>query len=331
MAGNKRSKANKSKGKSRPRRAKPNRRRAGNRPTRSLGLGSSIAHGVRNLIASIPGVSAFTPIADYALKAFGFSNLKCSDGVYEGDADIGALVSRLCISYVNILTSSREVMRISDGKGRIAISTPWLEARLLELTITVSPTNPVSKRSGVWSIGFKPFYDENDHKKEMDKTDPPGRIGMLGYPLYTTGPASSKLSLTYRPRVPDGYAYHFHSLDDRFGCFVVRYESYSRDAFGAFTAEQVGFECLLSGKLEMRNRVAQDDNSTGFEYLDNFAQPVKDVEIYIQDTSGEVHTIMKDLSTVSYDKDKVRCTFVKDISDYPKLLDLKSMELGEES
>lgn len=327
--------------KRKPRKVQPNQRRRrsnrnrnrsrSSRPVKSEGLGRTIVRGVRNLISAIPGGTAFLSIADVVFKSVGYSQIRQVDGLFVADnVTIGALATRFCINYVNILLSSRECIRspsnARDSQFRYNITTPWTEARLIEFTVVIAPTNPVSKRMGIWTLGFKPFYDSRDHATEMSRSSVPGRVGIMGYPNYTTGPASSKLSLTYRPRVTDGHVFQFHPLDTMFGCICIRFDCYSRDTVADFTPEQFALELNITGKLELRNRVSDDDNRIA--YLDKFDQPVKDVRMYVIDSeTAEEHTLLNCNSRSVTVDNKMTATFVKDNASAYRLLGLEDMSM----
>lgn len=320
------------------RNAKPrkqaNRRRR--RPTRrvekSQGLGTAIATGVRNLISYLPGSSVIAPIADFALKAFGFTRVIVeNNGVYTADTSICAVCTRFCVNYVNILVGSRNVVRdtiLTNGSTRPRILSPWLEARLIEVSISIAPVNVASKRAGQWALGFKPFLSDIDHATEMKDTSSVGRIGMTGYPLYTTGPASKPLKVTYRPRVVDGHCYFFHPLDTPFGCVAIRYDAYNRDSFDGFTAEEMAMDCVVSGRLELRSRTSSDSIRPEQRYIDTLDTPLKDIHMFIENLSdGTIHAIERDCLREKSLGTSVLCNFVINRHDRSKLMTLEDMTI----
>lgn len=136
-----------------------------NRPQVQGSFGRAVATGVRTLVSCLPGSKLLKPVADFVLKGIGLTSDHPVNGIFANVANT-ALGAKFVLAYSNILVGTKLVTyrgRTEASKGNKQMFTiPFLDARLLEVVISVSPINIVSKRSGDWTVAFYPFYDQQD-------------------------------------------------------------------------------------------------------------------------------------------------------------------------
>jgi hypothetical protein len=238
----------------RPRR-KTKRATPRNGTTKRNPFAALVVTGVRALIAALPGSTFLSPIADIIFTSLGMSQEKASAASLLTVIDkvaYNGMSGMTLIHYVNILARTPNAA-LDLKKGETAwVNTPFVDAKLENITITAAPDSIRSKRSGRWAIGFFPFRNRDD-KKEMFYNYRPVPLAQLERMAGTVvGPADKPLSLTFRPRPMDGLAYQFNQISEAFGMLVVAYSEDVRTSYHEFTADDWAPNLVVKGTLSLR-------------------------------------------------------------------------------
>lgn len=256
------------------------------RPTPSIStstFGRAIATGVKTLISYLPGSTAIQPIADFILKAVGLSTSDPVNGFMFSVTYVG-LGSKFLIGYSTLIASTREcVLAGINETHQQQLVCAWREVRLIEISITIASSGPIKERQGEWTLAFYPFYTSEEEENFTSDTEIPDKTGITRVACATTSSAGQRLSLTYRPRVVDGFIYHFHDLKTKFGGVAIRFSDYSRANYGVFTSEKFSMERVVKGKLELRSMRPDSNDSvlSNTNYVTNVLKPMKEDTIYL--------------------------------------------------
>lgn len=245
---------------SRPRRSTVSRSRPQARPS----AGSIIANGVRNLISYLPNSTFLSPAADFIFSYLGLLNTSKVSGT---TADILAHITggqaAFQVAYVNIIASSNAGIRVPSDEGanlRNFIQLDYAEARLISLSISLAPTNQLRSRSGTVTLGFWPFISAFAEQEWTDQFKQ-GTMYLTEVleqnvnrlPHVVIGQAGKTLTLFYRPSVHDGQLFQFRPVNQRIGGVFVKFSDYARSQFDVFNGDELGFNCVVQGVVELRN------------------------------------------------------------------------------
>lgn len=240
--------------------------RAPSRPQGTSSVGRMFATGVRNVISLLPGSSVLSPIADIILKTVGLATDVQEDRTrVSGTTSMYGLATKFAICPAHIMVASKVGWKSRPVDYTTVVHTEFREARIVEIEVSVEPANQISSRTGEWILSLYPFYDESDHDMFQADTSIPDRVLLHQAPFSTTGSASLPLALKFRPRVTDGFAFHFNKPTiTRLGV-VVRYEDYNRENYVDFKSDEFGVSLVLKGKVELRSAQAnvKDNFYTG--------------------------------------------------------------------
>lgn len=268
----------------RPRGGNPRSRRT--KPSTSLG--TTLVSAARSLIGLIPGGEALKAIADFGFKAITTTTrshecLELGGLSYQG---LNVYALGTCI-YPNIAACIRDCPLLTRMIAEKKLDTNFLDGRIRSFTVTVEPTNIISKRSGNWALLFTPYRDAKDHAKylgEMDKSTP--QIPMLmRHPGVVADRADRSLTLTFQPRVEDGYIGLYVPITAPFGMICVAYQEENRDSWGAFTAEEFSCRVRVSGSIVLRSAtLASGREMVTTEFTDS--TPVQSKTVAVTDCFG---------------------------------------------
>lgn len=168
----------------------------------------------------------------------------------------GVEIRGLCgvsmLRYSNILASSSSAS-IDDTKGpRLWVNSPFTTARLLQLEVTVSPTNTRGNRSGRWGVVFLPFRtnQDSDTMKADYRPVPLARLQQLAGSV--SGRADRHLSLVYRPKPQDGLIYQYNHISTLFGAVLLAYSDNIRTSYHEFGADDCAPDVTIKGKIQLQ-------------------------------------------------------------------------------
>lgn len=234
------------------------------KPQARPSAGSIIANGVRNLISYLPNSTFLSPAADFI---FSFLGLQSTTAVQGKTADILSHITgghaAFTVSYVNIIASSDVGIRVPSNEGgnlRNYIQLDYAEARLVSLSISLAPTNRLQSRAGTVTLGFWPFIsgEAEDEWTSQFKSGTQYLTEIMEQnvnrlPHVVIGQSGKTLTLAYRPRVHDGQLYQFRPVRSRIGGVYIKFSDYARSQFDIFNGDELGFNCVVQGVVELRN------------------------------------------------------------------------------
>lgn len=238
-------------------------RSAGTKPS----VGKIIARGVKELVSSVPVIGPILgSLADVTFQSFGLSRRDLyaygpgsTIPSTAGDVAICRMYTRFDVFPAALLVGSKVALPSDTNR---AVTTTFVDGRVISLTVTLRPSSAVLTRQGEWHLSIQPYFNVTDYDQSGDPNiNQPGGISSQ-YPPYeeamrrnylsTSGPASQPLALTYKPRVQDGRAYQYNRMDSRFCHVSILYTQYIRDAYTTFPASEFAPEILISGSVELR-------------------------------------------------------------------------------
>lgn len=254
-------------------------RKIPNSPQSRATFGQLVARGVRNITSCIWGTGLALKFVDFGLHLFGItSEPKITSGAFEAtDMTFVGAGGKILLKYVNLLTPSKAGVRLGQGftpdgnKLAQLFSCDYTEARIKSLTISVMPTGPASRRCGEWTIAFTPFYDASDINFWLAERVVPDENSIKLMTYATTSAASRPLRLNIRPRATDGYFNLFHPLSSAFGCLCVRFDQPARSTYVQFTPDDLAFDCVVSGDVELRRPYTQ---GKGHDFIADYVEDV---------------------------------------------------------
>lgn len=264
-------------------------RRQGNRVQQgaqgrvSRGWGNFVASGVRTILGLLPGGKTMQHLFDFAWKPTVMtSDIVHSAGQYSGTGLIVGLSSSTSFTVASLVANS-QYGSIVDASGVRSVRIPFHDGKIASISISASPTNVASKRSGEWVIGFCPFRTEND--VGMFSSRVPDFDDVLRWPGSVSGPADKILNLRYVPRVYDGRIFGFLKLSETVGCSVVAYRDPNRTTYDNFTSGDFSATIKASARVFLR---AQYPTSNATEYKDEITDELKNVKALIRHTNGRL-------------------------------------------
>lgn len=240
-----------------PRGKQPKKKRGKRKPssgTREFGtIGKAVATGVRTLLSVLPGSGISVPIADFLFHAFGYAD---SFSVPTADNTVDAPVVRFTgviggVSVCPATLISATKLAVFDSNRNFG--TRYMDGRIVKIRVDVVPSNVTSSRSGFWILAIQPFFTKEDAARYSNVDTPNvGQHALVGCYKSVTGPASVPLSLSYSPRVHDGFAFSFSPIEIDKLAILIRYEQIDRVAYTEFTADQFACELTIRGTVETR-------------------------------------------------------------------------------
>lgn len=264
MANKRPSKVKKSAPKRKRGRGQQRRQRARGAPRQSSSIGRMLCKGVQTLASLIPGYGkAIAGGLDFLFRAIGQTSSRITPGGYATIKDVQICqmqaVFEPCVGA--LISGSRAAqVEYKSGTTNQTVVTSFSEIRIRSMTIEVMPNNPIEKRAGEITLSFQPYFLESDAKSPTF-TDvlPLSQPAMRRQYLCTSGPADMPLSLTYKPRVTDGYAYGFRPVtqppdgtDDVIGQCCILYRNLARDSFAEFKPSEFHCQVVISCEIEAR-------------------------------------------------------------------------------
>lgn len=255
------------------------RRRRNKRPSTRRGqfrntTSSVIATGVRAVAAALPFSQVVSPLAELFLKAIGITAAKYESGKPLTGISVYAASGVLGIRYTNLI--SRTPWVAMDGTMPWAwITTPFRDAKLRSLTISVKAGNPVGSRQGRWCVAFVPRREQSaDMADKLALHDFRTVERMAG---SVSAPVTVPLTLNFRPKTNDGYICLFNKIEEIFGYMLLVFTDDMRTDFGTFTADDLHPDVTITGQVELRNAPL---DSTYKAYSDRMWCPEQTAYVY---------------------------------------------------
>lgn len=233
------------------------RRRTKPRRQRSLGE-TLVATGVRSIVAALPFSSVISPIAELFLTSFGYTKEQSKSNGTDGqilisDVYLYGVSGLFGITYVNILARSPMVDTTEDTP--VWVDIPYRDGRLIDVTITARPGNPLQKRQGRWAMAFVP------RREIEDKMSASARPFSLRFIEKMEGSvvksATQTLSLRFRPQARDGFVSMYNPLEQIFGYVAIAFQDDVRSTYVPFTAEEFAPSIQVAGKVALRTHPLQ--------------------------------------------------------------------------
>lgn len=150
-----------------------------------------IARGVKELVSGTPIIGGVLgSLADFVFKAVGVSQTDMSKYAIgtpvSADVSITRLYSRFQIYPVALLVGSRAALPTDTNR---AVTTPYLDGRVISMTVTIRPENAVLYRQGEWHLSIQPYFNVTDDPDQggIASQKPPYEEAMRRCYLSTTG------------------------------------------------------------------------------------------------------------------------------------------------
>lgn len=251
--------------------------------TKRTTVGGIIATGVRSLVSVLPGAAFLLPLYDMIFSSVAVDNKKSSSSPFYQDGDYligdGIAVYGLCgvvmFNYANILVKAPgSVSRIFDDKdparpGDIhpTLETSFLDARLVDLVVSVAPDSKSQYRAGRWGVVLIPFRGDHDAETFSRNYVPLSLGAIQEMSGCVSGPSDKPLILRYRPTQYDGRLNSYNQMDSWIGGLIIAYDCDLRVNYHAFSPDEFAPYVTLKGRLEMRTPVVGSDESRNFKDL----------------------------------------------------------------
>lgn len=211
--------------------------------------------GIRSIVAALPLSTFLSPITDMLMSAIGLTSKAVkarTTSVVQEDVSIYGLCGMVMISYVNILVRSSNAS-LDDTKGaRPYVNTPYTDAKLTSMSVTVTPDNKQQSRSGRWGAVVIPFRDAKDQQTIQSDYAPIPLSRLQQMAGSVSGPADKPLTVRFVPRAEDGLIYQFNPMNTYFCALVISYSENIRSNYHEFTAEDFGPDVSVKGQLRLR-------------------------------------------------------------------------------
>lgn len=236
----------------RPQRPKTKKRR---QRRRKNSLGNVVINGVRTLLPLLPGGTALKSIADMVFKSVGLTTEMFTDGVFVyGTLNIYSCAAVATIGLENIVSRSPLVVRSTESAStninKIKFSSPLIDGRLLNLSVTCRPDNSVSARRGKWGLCYVPFRSSADKEFVTKHLKSITLVELASMPYSIVGPADKLLHVQFTPTPRDSLAYGYLPLEQDMGMIVVVYNDECRDNYSKpFTAAQFSPNITVKGRV----------------------------------------------------------------------------------
>lgn len=231
--------------------------------------------GIRSLVAALPLSNFLSPITDLLLSSIGLTTATSTEksGVTTADGvSIYGLCGTVMLQYTNILVRS-SMAAVNTTKGaRAWVDTPYTDAKLTSITITITPDNKVQSRSGRWGVLFIPFRDVADQNTIQNEYRPMPLSRLQQMAGSVSGPADKVLQLRFTPKAEDGLIFQYNPMNTWFGMVVVAYSENVRLAYHEFTADDFSPDITVRGSIRLRQphfgapAVGYEDNTWSPNY-----------------------------------------------------------------
>lgn len=132
-------------------------------------------------------------------------------------------------------------------------------------------------------MSFQPFFALGDSKTPgFKETWMPTDQGMKHAYLSTTNTVNRPLVLTYKPRVADGIAYSFQSLDSIFREVAIVFKDPNRDVYSSFKPSEFNCQVVMTGKVELRVPPTMPPSDTGgYSFNTTIVDPLSNVGMFV--------------------------------------------------
>jgi hypothetical protein len=258
-----------------PRRFKSKRktslRKTKRQPSRSTSnrnpFAALVLTGVRSLIAALPGSAFLRPITDLFFTSIGLSEqsiTEAASAVGVKEISFYGMSGMTAISYANILARASSTARNITKGPRLWFDTPYTDAKLENVSLTILPDTKIQSRSGRWACAFIPFRNVNDLKEILGQYRPLTISEVQALAGSVTSSADKPLHLMFRPKPEDGYCYQYNNIATYFGIFIISYSEEIRTAYHEFNADDFAPNITLRGAVKVR-QPRMDGTTNGYE------------------------------------------------------------------
>lgn len=175
------------------------------------------------------------------------NKLTTQDGI-----SIYGLCGMVMIQYTNILIRTSTAAVNTTKGARSWVDTPYTDAKLMSVTITVTPNGIRQSRSGRWGLLFLPFRDAQDMVTIQNDYRPLTLAQLQQMAGSVSGPADRPLQLNFTPKPEDGLSYQFNPMNTYFGAIVIAYSEDMRKSYHDFTADDFSPDVTVRGTLKLR-------------------------------------------------------------------------------
>lgn len=221
----------------RPRRKqRPRKTRRSRRKNTSSTFGNIIVQGTRTLLSLLPGSEALKSLADTTFKSLGLAtNVEYHNNHVTVTSAWYGCVSASTLRLANIVSRApivvREISKHADSVNKIQFSTPLVDGRLINLSITCRPDTKISDRRGKWGMCYVPFRNPKDKETARASFKTITLVELAAMPYSMVGPADKTLSVQFNPTARDGAAFGYLPMDEDMGLLVVVFTLENREDY----------------------------------------------------------------------------------------------------
>lgn len=246
------------------RRVKRSRKPSASKP----GSLKSVMKTIYQVVSALPILPApVRSAADWVGRMFGLtsatgpaSTFVMTDGVVNSIEWSGFVRSELLVTNNPLAGSYNEHL--------LTLSTNIRAVRPLSVSFTLTPQNPVERRSGYYTMGFIPVTGPNSVKefRDLDKDQLGYERFLQRMPVKSRFPGSSKGTMTYTVPASNAFLHNGIPLrkvgdttdSDALGFLVIVYRREDRVEYSDFSPDDVSFDLRVSGRCT----IAQTDPLT---------------------------------------------------------------------
>lgn len=228
--------------------------------TRQPDMKSVVASGIKTLVGLMPLGTALAPVADFIFKSIGWtkasitspgsSSLKLASAV---DSNFFGVTAGMLVNHGALICGSKLATPIvTTGDIRTGVSFPFVNMRVLEMVITVLPSTKRENQQGEVTVAFLPW----NQAAEPSNTPPlPTFVEVSLLPGAVTGPASSTITLAWKPDPANMMVSRFNPPRAKLGIILVAFQNMDRDEYVEMKASEFGPQINISGTYKTWGRV----------------------------------------------------------------------------
>lgn len=244
--------------------------------------------GTRTLVAGIPASTDVNSIVDidFSYICYSGSNLaKDTTGYSVTKVKVTGLSGMTFVSYANIISHSKNTVRDYSG-SRMQFESPFKDAKLEHLHITLQPDNPRGLRRGRWTMAFIPIRNTNDVTNLVQSYQPLEFERVQSLPGAVTSNADRKISLSFRPKPEDGYCYQYNSTSEPFGILCIAYSAGLREKYVAISTEDFSPNITVSGRVRVQQPILAIGSVKTIDTVKRFRDPPYATILFEKDQSA---------------------------------------------
>lgn len=260
--------------------------------------------GIRSLVAALPGSTFLTPIVDLFFTSIGLTEKLISSSGNATSTEETAfygLCGMTAICYANILARVSSTARNITKGPKLQFDTPYTDAKLEHVQITVLPDTKIQTRSGRWACAFVPFRNEHDAQEIIEQYKPMTLAMIQSLAGSVTSSADKPLVLRFKPRAEDGYIFQYNSISAYFGVVILGYSEELRTSYHEFTADDFAPNMTMKGTLKLR-QPRMDGSVTGYEDATHIFQSKPRASVYSVKSKRWMHYAHEDFKCTETEK-----------------------------